>query len=127
MEFDATNILSILSFDSGALKYLLHSNFKKYFNSMYPLFYKNKYHRLGSSGQFFRNAIDGAIRLNQAESIDKIIEFIVVYQNNFSSSFIFNKNFPILLKKGISMAKLLNSNVFQFSFDFDEWPGTHTV
>ena len=22
---------------------------------------------------------------------------------------------------------MLNSNVFQYNFDFDEWPGTHTV
>jgi len=64
MEFDGANIISILSFESEALKYLLHERFKKYFDPMYPLFYKNKYRRIGSDNLFFRNAIDGAIRLN---------------------------------------------------------------
>jgi hypothetical protein len=64
MEFEGSNIISVLSFESTALKYLLGKEFKKYFGPVYPLFYKNKYRRIGSEGTFYRNAIDGAIRLN---------------------------------------------------------------
>ena len=34
---------------------------------------------------------------------------------------------PILLEKGISVAPLLQSKVFCMEFDYDEWPGNHTV
>ena len=37
----------------------------------------------------------------------------------------FKKNFPMLLQKGIEVSSLLNSNVFCFSFHYDEWPATH--
>lgn len=30
------------------------------------------------------------------------------------------------MEKGILVAELLNSEVFCKTFDFDEWPGTHT-
>lgn len=89
MEFDGSNVISVLSFESQALKYLLSVNFKKFFDPVYPLFYKNKYQRIGSNSNFYRNAIDGAINLNQAESIELIIKHICTYQNNFSSSFLF--------------------------------------
>ena len=41
------------------------------------------------------------------------------------SSFLFNKNFPSLIEKGIEVKPLLDSNVFTYDFDFDEWPSTH--
>jgi len=31
-----------------------------------------------------------------------------------------------LLEKGIEVASLLDSNVFSFTFDYDDWPGSHT-
>lgn len=37
----------------------------------------------------------------------------------------FIKNFPTLIEKGVEVADLLDSKVFQHDFDFDEWPGTH--
>ena len=55
-----------------------------------------------------------------------IINYIVKYQDNYTSSYLFLKNFTQLVEKGIEVETLLNSNVFQFSFDYDEWPGTHT-
>jgi hypothetical protein len=51
--------------------------------------------------------------------------YIVKYQNNFVSSFMFLKNFPALLEKGIQVKPLLESNVFNYEFDLDEWPSTH--
>ena len=54
-----------------------------------------------------------------------MIEYMVKYQNNFVSSFIFLKNFHILLEKDIPVRKLLDSEIFNYTFDFDEWPGNH--
>jgi hypothetical protein len=41
---------------------------------------------------------------------------------------LFEKNFLLLLEKGIVMKDLLASSIFsyQFSFDDAEWPQTHT-
>lgn len=55
-----------------------------------------------------------------------IIEYIIKYQNNFVSSYLFLSIFPSIIEKGILVAELLNSQVFSKTFDFDEWPGTHT-
>ena len=38
----------------------------------------------------------------------------------------FMKNLTILFDKGISVAPLLDCNVFRLKFDYDEWPGAHT-
>jgi len=52
----------------------------------------------------------------------------VVFQNNFSSSWLFKKNLPSLIGKCeyIKVADLLKSNVFLFKFDFELWPQNHT-
>jgi|TARA_B110000285_G_C14943642_1_gene523271 hypothetical protein len=42
------------------------------------------------------------------------------------SSFLFLKNIPVLIEKGVEIAKLFDSNIFCYSFDYDEWPSTHT-
>ena len=47
------------------------------------------------------------------------------YQNNFVSSYLFLKNIPVLMDKGISLHDLLNSSIFDVVFDFDYWPGNH--
>lgn len=54
-----------------------------------------------------------------------MIDYIVKYQNNYVSSYLFLKNFPILLEKGIKLQPLLDSQVFNKTFDYDEWPSTH--
>ena len=38
----------------------------------------------------------------------------------------FNKTLPTIIEKGISITPLLNSNIFNYHFDFDEWPSQHT-
>jgi len=44
LELDGSNMVSQLSFDSRSLSHLLdESKFKSYFNSKYPIFYKNKF------------------------------------------------------------------------------------
>lgn len=65
------------------------------------------------------------MRNNQVRAVSIIIEYVVKYQNNFIYSYLFNKNFPILLEKGIEVKPLLDSNIFVFNFDLDEWPSSH--
>ena len=55
-----------------------------------------------------------------------LINYVVTYQNNFVSSYLFTKAIPILMEKGIPVQNLLESNVFYMQFDYDEWPGSHT-
>jgi hypothetical protein len=42
LEFDGSNMVSILSFDSRSMEYLLSDNFREFYSSEYPIFYKNK-------------------------------------------------------------------------------------
>ena len=53
------------------------------------------------------------------------MKYVVTYQNNFVSSFLFLRNFTTLLDKGIEVKELLDSQVFNYEFDLDEWPSTH--
>jgi hypothetical protein len=55
-----------------------------------------------------------------------LIKYIVQFQNNYISSFLFLKNLPILLQKGINVEHLLSSKIFNVQFDFNDWPGNHT-
>jgi hypothetical protein len=65
------------------------------------------------------------LRNNQVSAIDVIIDHIIKYQNNFVSSFLFQKNFSKLLEKGVKLARVLRSDIFSFQFDYDEWPSNH--
>lgn len=94
---DFTNLVSILSFDSRSISYLLDEENEEYFRgSDYPLFYRNKIQKGASKNckYFYRSAIDSALRSNQTQSVEKIIEYIVTYQNNFISSWLFRSNIP---------------------------------
>ena len=42
LEFDGTNMASILSFDSRSMEHLLSDEFQDKFSDEYPIFYKNK-------------------------------------------------------------------------------------
>jgi hypothetical protein len=126
-ELDGANMVSILSFDSRSMGYLLQDDFANYFSKQFPLFYRNKIQKGQSKDgkYFYRSAIDSALRNNQVRAVSIIIEYVVKYQNNFIYSYLFNKNFPILLEKGIQVKPLLDSNIFVFNFDLDEWPSSH--
>jgi hypothetical protein len=58
-------------------------------------------------------------------AVQIIIEYIVKYQNDMVSSFLFQKNFPTFIEKGIEVKPLLDSHIFNYEFDFDDWPSTH--
>ena len=53
------------------------------------------------------------------------MEYIIKFQNNFISSYLFTKNMPVIIEKGISVHSLLDSKIFTVTFDFDDWPQTH--
>ena len=56
---------SILSFDSRSMKYILDDEFAEFFNSDFPMFYKNKIVKTNNKDKFFyRSAIDSALRNN---------------------------------------------------------------
>jgi hypothetical protein len=42
LELDVTNMVSMLSFDSRSMEFLLQDDFADFFSAKYPLFYKNK-------------------------------------------------------------------------------------
>ena len=66
-----------------------------------------------------------ALRTNQVYAVQLVINYMVKYQNNYVSSFLFKNNFKELIEKGIKVDELMSSNIFCFQFDFDEWPSTH--
>ena len=41
------------------------------------------------------------------------------------SSFLFVKNLSAIIRMGINVTDLFNSNIFSMVFDYDEWPSTH--
>lgn len=76
------------------------------------MFYKNKIMKRSkflsnfvnsSSKYFFRSAIDNALRNNQIEAIEVILDYIVLYQNVYSTSFLFKKNLGLIIQKGIQV------------------------
>jgi len=55
-----------------------------------------------------------------------MINYIIVYQNNIVSSFLFNKELPMLLDKGVAISHLFKSNIFRYPIEFDNWPSIHS-
>jgi len=120
-------MVSLLNFDSRSMKSLLDDKHSKFFSSEFPIFYRNKMPKQGKPNEYFyRSAIDSSLKNNQVGAVSLIIEYIIKYQNNYVSSYLFLSILPDIIQKGILVADLLNSNVFSKTFDFDEWPGTHT-
>lgn len=103
LELDVANMASILSFDSRSMKVLLDDTKNKpYFQEQFPIFFKNKIVKTNNPNKYFyRSAIDNALANNQIIAIEYMIQYIVKYQNNYTSSFLFRKNFCRLMEKGI--------------------------
>jgi len=85
-------MVSLLSFDSKAMMALLSDKFKSYFSSEYPIFYRNKFNKGSEKKQkyYYRNALDQALNNNQNRAVSAIINYIIKYQNNYVSSFLFS-------------------------------------
>lgn len=62
------------------------------------------------------------MKLDQTRAVEAIICYLVKYQNNFITSWMFNNSLPDIIEKGIPITNLLKSNIFNYKFDFDEWP-----
>jgi hypothetical protein len=77
----------------------------------FPVFYKLKIRDEQGKWQY-RSAIDIALENNQVRACNLIINHIVKYQNSYCFIFLFQDNFLNLLMKGISVANLLESDIF---------------
>ena len=95
-----------MSFEGKSIQYMLSDKFKDHFTSEYPLFYKNKIKK-SENKYYYRSAIDNAIKTNQIKSIELMINYIVKYQNVYSSSFLFKKNIKDIVEKGVPVQDLL--------------------
>lgn len=110
LEFDGANMVSILSFDSRSMHALLDPVNEEFFQSEFPVFYRNKMPKQNNKDKsFYRSAIDNALRNNQVRAVGYIIDYIAKYQNNYVSSFLFTKIMPTLISKGIEITPLINS------------------
>ena len=54
-----------------------------------------------------------------------MVSYIIKYQNSFVYSHLFRYIIIDMFKKGASMTELLESEIFNYTFDFDEWPATN--
>lgn len=105
---------------------LLGEENKEYFTDDFPIFYLNKINKSGSSTKYFyRTAIDRALKANQVRAVQLMIDYVIKNQNNYTASYLFNRNIPDLLEKGIELTGLFDSNIFTYTFDYDQWPGSH--
>lgn len=66
-----------------------------------------------------------ALENNQIRAAEAINNHIVKYQNNFVSSYLFRHNLLHMMGLGINLDDLLCSKVFEYEYEFDEWPSTH--
>jgi len=133
LEFDCANIASLLSFDSRSMESLLNERHEAVFSEEFPIFYKNKFPKMdrantnaSHNSYFYRTAIDTALRRNQIKAVDHMINYIIKYQNNIVSSFLFNRELPMLLDKGVKTSHLFNSNIFRYPIVYDNWPSIHS-
>jgi hypothetical protein len=63
--------------------------------------------------------------MNQIRSVNLMIDYICQQQNSVVYSHLFEHNLVDLANKGVELTKLFESNVFNHTFDFDEWPATN--
>lgn len=63
-----------------------------------------------------------ALKNNQIKAVETIINYIVKFQNSYVSSFLFTKNFLQLVELGLDIRPLLESRIFLYEFDLDDWP-----
>jgi hypothetical protein len=118
-------MITILSYDSRPIKILLDDKNQHLFKPKYPLFYNYKHTDLRGDVKY-QSAIDIALEANQIRAITLIIEYIIKYQNSHIFSYLFKSNLIKLINKGVRVAKLLCSDVFQHQFENDKWPVIHT-
>ena len=79
LELDASNMTSVLAFDSRSMIHLLDDANEEYFEQKYPVIYRNKLIKKNSKNHYYNSPIDIALKSNQVRAVDKMIEYIVKY------------------------------------------------
>ena len=64
---------------------------EKYFDEKFPIIYKNKIPKKHGKNFYYRTAIDNALRNNQVQSVNLMVNYICKYQNNYVSAKLFYK------------------------------------
>jgi hypothetical protein len=125
MELDHSNLIQILSFESRFIESLLRDILKNdSYKSKQPLFYK-MLHQKGGETQIL-TPVEIALENNQVVGLNRMIEFIVKYQNSYAFSFLFENEIVQLINKGIKCYILFESEIFCHCFELEDWPVIHT-
>lgn len=124
MELDNSNLIQILSFESRFIDKLLQdvSNSEQY-SSTYPMFYKMQQTK-GLETRIF-TPVSLALENNQIVALNRMIEYVVKYQNTYAFSFLFEEDMHLLLEKGIKVTSLFESKIFIYTFELEDWPIIH--
>ena len=116
LELDKKCMIQSISFDSKSIEYLLSENNKDFFDKEFPIFFKN------DDG---RSAIDLALKYNQIQSVNLMIKYMIMFQNEFVYAHLFRDNLLVLIDKGVKMSELLNSSILSHIISYTEWPDNH--
>jgi len=76
---------------------LLHDENSECFDEEFPIIYKNKIRKKHGKDFYFISALDAALKNNQVKAVNKMIEYVVKYQNNYVSSYLFLNILPTLM------------------------------
>lgn len=96
------------------MKYLFGDKNHSYFSEEFPIIYKNKILKRDNENFYYTNAIDIGLKNNQVKACNMILDYIIKYQNSFISSYLFTKNMPVIIEKGINVHGILSSKVFNY-------------
>jgi hypothetical protein len=75
-----------------------------------PLFYKMQH--TNKKETKILTSVEIAAENNQIIALNRIIDFVVKYQNTYAFSFLFEKHMIMLIEKGIKVTSLFESEVF---------------
>lgn len=135
-DLNGSNLTNYLTFDSRSITELLDSKNEEFFKEDYPLFYKNKFTKpwkkkpdsedANSKVFYTRFALESCFKVNQVRAVTCILEYVSKYQNNYTTSYQLRKVMPQVIGQGLSIKHLLESQIFNYEFDFDTWPSNHT-
>mmetsp|Transcript_7369 Transcript_7369/g.11550 ORF Transcript_7369/g.11550 Transcript_7369/m.11550 type:complete len:173 (-) Transcript_7369:89-607(-) len=79
----------------------------------YPLFFKDP------KGQ---SALDSALEMNQLQSVNLMVNYILKCQNSPVFAHLFSRNLVAMLEKGVACTGLFRSKILNMKIDFFEWP-----
>ena len=55
-----------------------------------------------------------------------MLRYICKYQDTYVYAHLFHANLIEMMDKGVQMTRLLASGIYNYTFDYDEWPGIST-